>query len=171
MAPFFRFSRSRSFRLLHPIFRIYTEYQPERHVVAIRQLQNYIRNLPRIAFRTPFEASQHLEYRTDRCFVLRQQLRRILTSAPCPVGANTSRLQSADLDPERRNFHRQRIAEAAYGSFGRVIGSITANRDTPTDRRHLKNVAALLFAHHRDGGACRVHHAVKAGVNDGLEGC
>ncbi len=62
MAPFFRFTRTRSFRFLHPIFRIDTEDQPERHVVAIRQLQNYIRDLPRIAFRTPFEASQHLEH-------------------------------------------------------------------------------------------------------------
>jgi hypothetical protein len=55
-------------------------------------LHNYIRNLPRVAFRTPFEASQHLEYRTDRGLVVRQQVRRILTGAPGPIGPNTSRL-------------------------------------------------------------------------------
>src|ERR1700731_4500500 len=133
MAPFFRFTRSRSFPLPHPIFRIDTEDQPKRHVVAIRQLHNYIRDLPWVAFRTPLEASQHLEYRADRWFVFRQQLRRILTGTPRPVGANTARLQSADLDPERRNFHRQRIAETAHGPFGRLIGSIAANRYATTD--------------------------------------
>src|ERR1700688_410482 len=133
MAPFFGFTRSRSFRLSHPIFRIDTEDQPKRHVVAVRQLHNYVRDLPRIAFRTPFEASQHLEYRTDRCLVFRQQRRRILTGTPRPVGANTSRLQSADLDPERRDFHWRRIAETDHGPFGRVIGSIAANRYATTD--------------------------------------
>src|SRR6267154_5866456 len=111
MSPLVGLGGARSFCLLHPLFRIDTEYQPHRHLVAVCQLQNYIRDLPRIAFRTLFEASQHLEYRTDRC--LRQQVRRILPSAPCPVGSNTSRLECADLDPERRDFHRQRVAKTA----------------------------------------------------------
>ena len=56
MAPFLGFARTRSFRLLHPLFRIDTEDQPQRPLVAVCQLHNYIRDLPRIAFRTSFEA-------------------------------------------------------------------------------------------------------------------
>src|SRR6266404_1088823 len=127
MPPFLGLTRTRSFSFLHPLFRIYTQDQPQRHVVAICQLHNYIRDLPRIAFRTPFKATQHLEHRTDRGLVVRQQVRRILTGAPCPVGSNTSRLQCADLDPERRNFHRQCVAETAHSPLGRVIRRIARN--------------------------------------------
>src|SRR4029077_19340102 len=150
-------------------FRIDTEDQPHRHLVAICQLYNYIRDLPRIAFRTPFEASQYVEHRTDRGLVVRQQVRRILTGAPCPVGPNTSRLQRADLDPERPDFHRQRVTETAHRPLGRVIRRIARNREATTDRRHLKDVTALLLAHQWHGGACCVHHAIKACVHDRLE--
>src|SRR6266850_2287281 len=136
---------------------------------SFRQLHNYVGDLPRIPFRTPCEASQHLEYRTYRSLVFRQQVRRILTGATLPVGPNTSRLQCADLDSERRDFHRERVAEAANGPLGRVIRRISGTGDAATDRRDLKDVTAPLLAHHRDGGACRVHHAVKACVHDGLE--
>src|SRR6267143_3093793 len=169
MSPFLSLTRTRSFRLLHPLFRIYTENQPHRHLVAICQLQNYLRDLSRIAFRTPLEASQYLEHRADRGLVVRQKLRRILTRAPCPVGPDASRLQCADLDPERRDFHRQSVAETAHGPLGRVIGRIAGNREATTDRRHLKDVTAFLLTHHRHGGACCVHHAVKACVHDRLE--
>jgi len=42
----------------HSLFRIYARDQSYRHLVAIRQLHNYIRDLPRIALRTSLEASQ-----------------------------------------------------------------------------------------------------------------
>src|SRR6266481_150514 len=169
MPPFLGLTRTRSFSLLHSLFRIYTQDQPHRHVVAICQLHNYLRDLPRIAFRTPFKATQHLEHRTDRGLVVRQQVRRILNGAPCPVGSNTSWLQCADLDPERRNFHRQCVAETAHSPLGRVIRRITRNREATTDRRHLKDVTAFLVTHNWHGGARCVHHAVKACVHDGLE--
>src|SRR5580704_6414657 len=169
MSKFLGLARTRGFRLLHPLFRIDTEDQPHRQVVAVCQLHDYIRDLPRIAFRTPVEASQYLEYRTDRGLVVRQQVRRILTSTPCPVGSNTSRLQCANLDPERRDFHCQRVAEPADSPLGRVIGRIARNREATTDRGHLKDVTAFLLTHHWYRGACCVHHAVKAGVHDRLE--
>src|SRR5216683_206307 len=169
MSPFLGLARARSFRLLDPLFRIDAEDQPHRHFVAACQLHNYIRDLPRIAFRTPFEASQHLEHRTDRCLVVRQQVRRILARTPCPVGSNTSRLQRADLDPERRYFHCQRIAETAHGPLGRVIRRITGNREATTDRGHLKDVTAPPLAHHWHGRSCCVHHAVEACVHHSLE--
>src|SRR5260370_25329051 len=169
MSPFLSLVRARSFCLLHPLFRIDTEDQPHRHLVAICKLQNYARDLSRIAFRTHFESSQHLVYRTDRGLIVRQQVWHVLTRARCPVGPNASRLQCADLDPERRDFHRQRVAETTHGPLRRVIRSIAAYRDTAADRRHLKDVTALLLAHHRHGGACCVHHAVKACVHDSLE--
>src|ERR1700693_6039375 len=152
MPPFLGLARTRSFRLLHPLFRIYTEDQPHRHLVAICELHDYIRDLPRIAFRTPFEASQHLEYRTDRALVVWQQVRRILTGPPLPVRPNTSRLQCADLDPKRRDLHPQKITETSHGPLGRVIRRIAGSREPATDRRHLKDVAALLLAHHWYGG-------------------
>src|SRR6266478_4665499 len=127
MSPFLSLTRTRSFCLLHPLFRVYTENQPHRHLVAICQLQNYLRDLSRIAFRTPLEASQYLEHRADRGLVVRQKLRRILTRAPCPVGPDASRLQCADLDPERRDFHRQSVAETAHGPLGRVIRRVAGN--------------------------------------------
>src|SRR5882762_8952104 len=169
MSPFLGLTRTRSFRLLHPLFRVYTENQPHRHLVAICQLQNYLRDLSRIAFRTPLEASQYLEHRADRGLVVRQKLRRILTRAPCPVGPDAPRLQCADLDPERRDFHRQSVAETAHRPLGRVIRRIAGNREATTDRRHLKDVTALLLAHYWHGGACCVHHAVKACVHDSPE--
>src|SRR6266404_6011905 len=169
MSPFLGLARTGCFRLLHPLFRVYTEDQPHRHLVAIRQLHNYVGDLPRIPVRTPFEASQHLEYRTDRGLVVPQQVGRILPRAPCPVGPNTSRLQCADLDPERRDFHRQRVAETADSPLGRVIRRIAGNRVAATDRRHLKDVTALLLTHHWDSSACCVHHTVKACVHDSSE--
>src|SRR6267378_2463967 len=169
MSPFLSLTRTRSFRLLHPLFRIYTENQPHRHLVAICQLQNYLRDLSRIAFRTPLEASQYLEHRADRGLVVRQKLRRILTRAPCPVGPDASRLQCADLDPERCDFHRQSVAETAHGPLGRVIWRIADNREATTDRRHLKDVTALLLAHHWYSGARCVNDAVEACVHDSLE--
>src|ERR1700676_3400276 len=100
LSPFLGLARSRSFRLLHALFRIYTENQPHRHVVTIRQLHNYVRDLSRIAFRTPFETSQHLEHRTHRGLVGRKQFRRILTGTPCPVGSDAARFQCADPHSE-----------------------------------------------------------------------
>src|SRR6267154_559038 len=169
MPPFLGLTRTRSFSLLHPLFRIYTQDQSHRYVVAICQLHNYVRDLPRIAFRTSFEASQHLQERTDRGLILRQQVRRILNGAPCPVGPNTSRLQCADLDSEGRDFHRQRVAETAHGPLGCVIRRIAGNRVAATDRRHLKDVTALPLTHHWDSSACCVHHTVKACVHDSSE--
>src|SRR6266404_5124164 len=169
MPPFLSLGGARSFCLLHPLFRIHTEDQPHRHLVAICQLQNHVRDLSRIAFQTPFESSQHLQERTDRGLMLRQQVRRILNGAPSRVGPNTSRLQCADLDPEGRDFHRQRVAETADSPLGRVIRRIAGNRVAATDRRHLKDVTALLLTHHWDSSACCVHHTVKACVHDRLE--
>src|ERR1700674_3956982 len=169
MPPFLSLGGARSFCLLHPLFRIHTEDQPHRHLVAICQLQNHVRDLSRIAFETPFEASQHLQERTDRGLILRQQVRRILNGPPCPVGPNTSRLQCADLHSERRDFHRQSVAETAHGPLGRVIRRIARNREATTDRRHLKDVTGLLLAHHWHGGARGVHRTVKAGVHDRLK--
>src|SRR6266478_5707976 len=75
MSPPVGLGGARSFCLLHPLFRIDTEDQPHRYVVAICQLQNYARDLSRIAFRTPFESSQYLQERTDRGLILRQLVR------------------------------------------------------------------------------------------------
>src|SRR6266850_2261502 len=169
MPPFLGLARARSFRLLHSLFRIYTENQPHRHLVAICQLQNYVRDLSRIAFCAPFETSQHFEERTDRGLVVRQQVRRIVAGTPCPVGPDTSWLQRADLDAERRDFHGQRVAETAYGPLGRVIRRIAGNREATTDRGHLKDVTAFLLAHHWYSGARCVNGAVKACVHDSLE--
>src|SRR6266850_3866266 len=169
MSPFLGLPCARSFCLLHPLFRIDTEDQPHRHLIATCQLHNYVRDFPRIAFQTAFETSQHLQERTDRGLILRQQVRRILNGAPCPVGPNTSRLERADLDPERRHFYRQRVAETAHRPLGRVIRRIARNRVAATDRRHLKDVTAFLLTHHRHRCACCVHHTVKACVHDRLE--
>jgi hypothetical protein len=57
MAPFPGLGRARGFRLLHSPFRIDTEDQPQGDFFAICQLHDYIRDLPWIAFRTPFETS------------------------------------------------------------------------------------------------------------------
>src|SRR5260370_17093106 len=145
MPPFFGLTRTSSFRLLHPLFRIYTEDQPHWHLVAVRQLHNYVRDFPRITFQTPFEASQYLQERTDRGVILRQQVRRILNGAPYPVGSNTSRLQCADLDSEGRDFHRQRVAETAHRPLGRVIRRIARNRVATTDPRHLNDLSPFLL--------------------------
>src|SRR5258708_8020550 len=161
MSPFLGVARTGCFRLLHPLFRVYTEDQPHRHLVAIRQLHNYVGDLPRIPFRTPFEASQHLEYRTDRGLVVPQQVGRILPRAPCPVGPNTSRLQCADLDPERRDFHRQSVAETAHSPLGRVIRRIAGNPEATTDRRHLKDVTTLLLPHHLSTAPRSTHHPLQ----------
>src|SRR5277367_1814479 len=101
MPPFLGLPGARSLSLLHSLFRIYTEDQPRRHLVAICELHDYIRDLAWITFRAPFESSQNLVHRTDRGLVFRQQVRHILTRAPCPVVSNASRLQRAYLDPER----------------------------------------------------------------------
>src|ERR1700676_2463354 len=161
MPPLLRLACARSFRPLHTLLRIHTEDQPERHLIAVRQLHNHSRDLPRIAFRTSFEAPQQLDHRTDRAFIVRQQIRRILSSAPRPVGPNAAWLQRADLDPERRDLHRQSVAETAHRPLGRMIWRIAAVRDAATDRRHLKDVTALLLAHYRYGGTRCVNHAVE----------
>jgi len=44
------------------LFRIYAENQPDWHLIAVRQSHNHIRDLARIAFQTPFDASQELEH-------------------------------------------------------------------------------------------------------------
>src|ERR1700738_2460970 len=169
MPPFLRLACARSFRLVHTLLGIHTENQPDRHLIAVRQLHNHIRDLPRVAFRTSFEASEQLEHRTDRALIVRQQIRRILPCAPRPVGPNTAWLQRADLDPERRDLHRQSVAEPAHGPLGRVIWRIAAVSNAATDRRNLKDVTALLFAHYRYGGARCVNHAVETRVHDRLE--
>src|SRR6266404_4826031 len=169
MPPFLGLACTRSFRLVHTLFRIYTEDQSHRHVIAVRQLHNHIRDLARITFRTSFEASQQLEHRTDGGLIVRQQIRRILPGAPRPIGPNTARLQRADLDSERRDLHRQSVAETTHGPLGRVIWRISAVRDAATHRRHLKYVTALLLAHYRYGGARCVNHAVEARVPNRLE--
>src|SRR6202040_3293112 len=169
MPPLLRLACARSFRPLHTLLRIHTEDQPERHLIAVRQLHNHIRDLARIAFRTSFEAPQQLDHRTDRGFIVRQQIRRILPCAARPVGPNAAWLQRADLDPERRDLHRQSVAETAHRPLCRVIWRIAAVRDAATDRRHLKDVTAPLLAHYRYSGARRVNHAVEARVHDRLE--
>src|ERR1700731_920913 len=78
-------------------------------------------------------------------------------------------LQALDLDPERRDFHRQRVAKTADSPLGRVIRRVAGNPEATADRRHLKDVTALLLAHHRSGGTGGVHHPAKARVHDGLE--
>ena len=72
MPPFLRLVRARSFRLVHTLFRIHAKDQPERHLIAVRQLHNQIRDLARIAFLTSFDTSQQLEYRADRGLIVRQ---------------------------------------------------------------------------------------------------
>src|SRR5260370_10101355 len=161
MPPLLRLACARSFRLVHALLRIHTEDQPDRHLIAVRQLHNHIRDLTRIAFRASFEASQQLEYRTDRGLIVGQQIRRILPCAPRPVGPNAARLQRTDLDPERRDLHRQSVAETAHSPLCRVIWRIATVRDAATDRRHLKDVTALLLAHYRYSRTRRVNHAVE----------
>src|SRR6266853_1770000 len=95
MSPFLGFARSCSFSLLHSLFCIFTKDQPHRHLVAVRQLHDYVRDFPRITFRTPFESSQHLVYRTDRGLVVRQQ---VLT----PNGATS--IASESLKPPTAHF-------------------------------------------------------------------
>ena len=48
MPPFLGLARSCSFPLLHALFRIDTEDQPHRHLVAVRQLHDDVGDLPRI---------------------------------------------------------------------------------------------------------------------------
>jgi hypothetical protein len=55
-------------------------------------LHDHIRDLLRIAFRTPFEASQYIHNCTDRRLVVRKQFRRILAGAPRPVGINRTEI-------------------------------------------------------------------------------
>src|SRR5438552_14074980 len=105
MSPLVGLGGARSFRLVHTLFGIYTENQPHRHLVAICQLQNYARDLPRIAFQTPFEASQYLQERTNRGFVLRQQVRRLPRGAPCPVRAHPPRPPPAPPPPPPPPLH------------------------------------------------------------------
>src|SRR5258708_36343407 len=144
MSPLVGLGGARGFCLLHPFFRIDTENQPHRHLVAIRQLHNYVRDFPRIAFRTSFESSQYLEERTDRGLVLGQQVWRILTGAPCPVGPNASRLQGADLDSEGRHFHRQRVAQTAHPPPRPPTPRLPPHPSPPTRRPHLLHVPTFL---------------------------
>src|SRR5277367_1588499 len=81
MSPFLGLGGAGGFRSLHSLFRINTKDQPHGHLVAIRQLHDYVRDFPRVAFRTPSEAAQYLQERTDRVLILRQQVRRILSGA------------------------------------------------------------------------------------------
>ena len=60
MSPFLGLKCAGGFGSLHLLFGVYTEDQPHRYLVAIRQLHNYVRDFPRVAFRTPFEAAQYL---------------------------------------------------------------------------------------------------------------
>src|SRR5260370_35031952 len=143
MSKFLGLARSRGFRLLHSLFRIDTEDQPHWHLVAVRQLHDYVRDFPRITFQTPFEASQYLQERTDRGLILRQQVRRILNGAPCPVGPNTPRLQCAALDSEGRDFHRQRVAETPHRPLGRVVRRIARTGAPAPAPRHLTAVTAM----------------------------
>jgi len=53
-------SWARGFCLLHPLFRIDAEDQPRRYVVAIRQLNNYVRDFRGSLSARP-RGSQHLE--------------------------------------------------------------------------------------------------------------
>ena len=104
-----------------------------------------------------------------RYFILRQKVRRFLSCAPCPIGPNAARLQSAYLDAERCDFHRESVAEAADSPLRRMVRRVAGNCQAAPDGRYLKDVAALLFAHHWDGGARRVHNAVEAGIHHCLE--
>jgi hypothetical protein len=49
MPPLLGLACTRRFRLVHTLLRIHPEYQPERHLIAVRQLHNHIRDLSRIA--------------------------------------------------------------------------------------------------------------------------
>src|SRR5689334_10442826 len=119
MSPFLSLDCAGGFGSLHSLFRIYTEDQPHGHVLTIRQLQNYVRDLSRIAFQTPFESSQHLQERTDRGLIFRQQVRRIL---------NGARAQSARIPP------------------GSSVQTLTPNGATSIARESLKPPNAHLAA-------------------------
>src|ERR1700681_1632538 len=116
MPPLLRLACARSFRPVHTLLRIHTEDQPERHVIAVRQLHNHIHDLPRIAFRTSFETSEQLEHRTDRgysgsrcgafCTARRAQLVRIPPGSSVqtltPNGATS--IARASLKPPTAHF-------------------------------------------------------------------
>ena len=71
MPPFFGLARARSFGLLHALFRIDTEDEPYGHLVSVCQLHDYVGDLSRIAFQTPFKSSQYFQERADRGLIIR----------------------------------------------------------------------------------------------------
>ena len=159
----------RGFHPLHPLLRIDAQDQADRDFFAVCQLHHHIGDFARVALGTHFVALQELQDRADRRFILRQKFRRLLSCAPCPIGPNAARLQSAYLDAERCDFHRESVAKAADSPLRRVVRRIAGNRQAASDGRHLKDVAALLFAHHRDSGAGGVHNAVEASIHHCLK--
>jgi len=123
-----------------PAFPLYTENQPHRHLVAICQLQNYVRDLSRIAFRSP-RVSQHLVYRTDRASCLAAGPAfppRAVPVVRIPPGSSVQILTPNGVLP------CQRVAETATATW-RVIRRIAGNPEATTDRRHLKDVTALCL--------------------------
>src|ERR1700731_1503149 len=118
MAKFFGLACTRRFGLLHALLGVYPEDQPQRYIIAVRQLHNQVGDLAWVTFLTPLDALQQLQYGADRRLIVWQQMGRILSGAPRPVGANTTRLQCADLDPKRRDLHGQSVAETAHGPLG-----------------------------------------------------
>ncbi len=78
---------------------------------------------------------------------------------------HATRLQSTHLHTERSNFGCERIAEAADRPLCGVIRRVARYRDAPSNRRHLKDVPALLPAHHRHGCPRCVDHAEQAGFD------
>src|ERR1700722_14359962 len=64
------------------------------------------------------------------------------------------------LTPKGAISIRESVAEAADSPFRRVVRRIAGNCQAAPDGRHLKDIAALLSAHHRDRGASGVHYAI-----------
>src|SRR5580658_4185587 len=73
------------------------------------------------------------------------------------------------LTPKGAISIRESVAEAADSPFRRVVRRIAGNCQAAPDGRHLKDIAALLSAHHRDRGASGVHNAVEASIHHCLE--
>ena len=135
MPPFIGLACTRSFHPVHALFRIYTEDQSDRHLIAVCQLHNHIRDLARVALGTHFVALQQLQDRADRCFILPQKFRRLLSCAPCPIGPNAARLQSAYLDAERCDASAQGGAQVVGDFNGDGLPDLvfaSSRQTTPT---------------------------------------
>ena len=104
MAPLFGLARTGGFGPLHPLFRIYAQDQANRDLFAVCQLHHHSGNLARVALGKNLVGLQDLQVRADRCFILRQKLRGLLSCPPRPIGPNAARLQTAYLDAERPDF-------------------------------------------------------------------